>query len=74
MALAPRRLVERALQDDRAELAVGADEVFGADREADAFEPGAGEADLEDFASRGARARAAATDDRFNPRNSTNPE
>src|ERR1700740_2016090 len=53
-------LVERALQDDRAELAFDADEVFGADREADAFGPGAGEADLGDFASRGARALASA--------------
>ena len=51
---------ERALQDDRAELAFDADEVFGADREADAFEPGAGEAYLGDFASRGARAIACA--------------
>jgi hypothetical protein len=48
--------IEGFSQDDRAELAVGADELFGAHGEADVFEPGAGEAD---FGLRGARALAA---------------
>jgi hypothetical protein len=41
------------LQDDRAELALDADDIARAFREADAFEPGAGETDLGDFATRG---------------------
>src|SRR4029077_1441619 len=53
-------LLELALKDDRAELAFDADEIARAFREADAFEPGAGEADLGDFATCGARALACA--------------